>query len=291
MLVEQELWNIYTFYTLHGNPLAPEYLKVSEWLRVGSIFPVMDPRKLPRGLAGFSPNPATSRRLPSPHHDKQNQQFMKMAKDCQMLSTKQGSGLTSADLSVIFAKEVLKKKNQNKTLAKRANPTLMTYSDFLNVLMILAPKIYPSADPKNVFQKLLLENILPLAARRAPKSVEEHMEEGSEVWTLLFETLEDGLKGIFDYYTDLSDRRRKKIAAQEVQDQVKLKGGHGQVQTTSKQKAKLLRETKSLMGYVEYIQFCQVRVRAREASRGEGWVSGISKYQFALAAILFSEHF
>lgn len=187
-----------------------------------------------------------------------------------MLSTKQGSGLTSADLSVIFAKEVLKKKNQNKTLAKRANPTLMTYSDFLNVLMILAPKIYPSADPKNVFQKLLLENILPLAARRAPKSVEEHMEEGSEVWTLLFETLEDGLKGIFDYYTDLSDRRRKKIAAQEVQDQVKLKGGHGQVQTTSKQKAKLLRETKSLMGYVEYIQFCQVRRQEKRAAERVG---------------------
>ena len=43
MLVEQELWNIYTFYTLHGNPLAPEYLKVSEWLRVGSIFSIYGP--------------------------------------------------------------------------------------------------------------------------------------------------------------------------------------------------------------------------------------------------------
>ena len=125
--------------------------------------------------------------------------------------------MTSADLSVIFAKEVLKKKNQNKTFAKRANPTLMTYSDFLNVLMILAPKIYPRADPKNVFQKLLLENILPLAARRAPKSVEEHMEDGSEVFKLLFETLEDGLNGIFDYYTDLSGAvwGRQRLAASE----------------------------------------------------------------------------
>lgn len=96
-----------------------------------------------------------------------------------------------------------------------------------------------------------------MAARRAPKSVEEHMEPGSDVWTLLFETLEDGLQGIFDYYTELSDRRRKKLAAQEVQDQVKMKGGHGQVQTTSRQKAKALRDTKNLMGYPEYIQFCQ----------------------------------
>lgn len=27
--VEQELWNIFTFYTLHGNPLDPEHLRVS----------------------------------------------------------------------------------------------------------------------------------------------------------------------------------------------------------------------------------------------------------------------
>ncbi len=26
--VEQELWNIFTFYTLHGNPLDPEHLRV-----------------------------------------------------------------------------------------------------------------------------------------------------------------------------------------------------------------------------------------------------------------------
>ena len=27
--VEQELWNIFTYYTLHGNPLDPEHMRVS----------------------------------------------------------------------------------------------------------------------------------------------------------------------------------------------------------------------------------------------------------------------
>lgn len=47
---------------------------------------------------------------------------MKLAKDCQMLSRSQGSGLTSADLEVIFAKEVqTKKKSNSSSLAKRQN--------------------------------------------------------------------------------------------------------------------------------------------------------------------------
>ena len=69
--------------------------------------------------------------------------------------------------------------NTNKTMAKRENPTLMTYSDFINVLMMLAPKIYNGdAGRVDVFKKLLLDNVLPLAARMAPRSVKEHMEKG-----------------------------------------------------------------------------------------------------------------
>jgi|Transcript_1673 hypothetical protein len=209
--IENELWNIYTFYTLHGNPLCPEFLK--------------------------------------------NQQFMKLAKDCQMIKKKQGVGLTSADLSVVFASETQRKKAENKTMAKRANPNLMTYSEFLNVLMVLAPKVYPKEDPDTVFQKLLLENILPLAAHRIIHKVSIADEEGVE--ELLTVTFKRGLEDLFDYYSDVADRRRKLLAAQEVQDTVKLKGGHGQVQVTSKQRAKELRDSKGLIGYSEFMNFCQ----------------------------------
>ena len=158
---------------------------------------------------------------------------MKMAKDCQMIRKRQSQGLTSADLSVIFARETQRKKAENKSLAKRANPNLMTYSEFLNVLMLVAPKVYPEVDPDGAFPKLLLENICPLAAHRIVVKVDEEMEE-DDVQELLFGRFNDGLQGIFDYYSDVADRRRKLVAAQEVQDQVKLKGGHGQVQVTSK---------------------------------------------------------
>jgi len=196
MLVEQELWNIFTFYTLHANPLGPEHLKSS--------------------------------------------QFIKFAKDCQLLTLKQGEGLSQADLNVVFAKEVVRKKNFNKkSLAKRSNPNMMTYSDFLIVLMILAPKIHPEANPEGVFQKLLLENVLPLAAKRAPVDVSEHILEGGEIYKLLREPVtlpnknsnkvNDGLEAIFNYYCELSDRRRKKESAEEVQEHKKLKGGNGLV--------------------------------------------------------------
>ncbi len=173
-----------------------------------------------------------------------------------MLTSRQGKGLTSADLSVIFAQGVVKKKAKNKSLAKRSNPTLMTYGDFLDVLMSCAPKVYPDADASEVFQKLLLENVLPLAARRAPTDISVYLEDDG-VSKILGERLGEGLSGIFEYYTDLSDRRRKKVAAQEVSEMAKLRGGHGQVVTTNKAKAKRLRDLKDHLGYPEFIQLCQ----------------------------------
>ena len=32
--VEQELWNIFTFYTLHGNPQYPDLLKASQFVKL-----------------------------------------------------------------------------------------------------------------------------------------------------------------------------------------------------------------------------------------------------------------
>lgn len=32
--VEEELWNIFTYYSLHGDPLDPEYIKSSQFVRM-----------------------------------------------------------------------------------------------------------------------------------------------------------------------------------------------------------------------------------------------------------------
>ncbi len=37
--VETEIWNIFTFYTLHGNPLDPEHIRVRALLLYGMGHP------------------------------------------------------------------------------------------------------------------------------------------------------------------------------------------------------------------------------------------------------------
>ena len=238
-LIEQELWNIFTYYTLHGNPLAPEYMK--------------------------------------------NQQFFKFVKDCQMMSAMQGSGMTAADLSVLLAKEVHirsrpssasssssssspgQSSDRNALLlstAKRSNPTLMTYGDFLTILTKIAPRMYPQVDTSTVFQKLLLENVLPLAARRCPASVARHLEgpypgTASDVAVLLSDVCGDGLNGIFNYYSEVGDRRRKKLASAEVRVAKDMTRGMGLVRVTSLAASSALKKDRDKIGYQEFVSFCQ----------------------------------
>ena len=70
MSVELELWNIFTFYTLHGNPQYPDLLKAS--------------------------------------------QFVKLAKDCQMLRR----NVTAADINVVYTAEVKRKDRQMSEVQK-----------------------------------------------------------------------------------------------------------------------------------------------------------------------------
>ena len=72
--VEQELWNIFTFYTLHGNPLDPEHMRVSanaandsaERIQVPTGSPTRGKRARPRPLPAHEQGivPAPPRRAP-----------------------------------------------------------------------------------------------------------------------------------------------------------------------------------------------------------------------------------
>ena len=50
--VEQELWNIFTFYTLHGNPMYPDLLKSSQFSKLCKQCLIMKTREFPEGLSG-----------------------------------------------------------------------------------------------------------------------------------------------------------------------------------------------------------------------------------------------
>ena len=49
--VEQELWNIFTYYTLHGNPMYPDLLKASQFCKMAKECLIMQSPKAPRGLS------------------------------------------------------------------------------------------------------------------------------------------------------------------------------------------------------------------------------------------------
>jgi hypothetical protein len=86
----------------------------------------------------------------------QSTQFLKLCRDCQLFGT---TALSEADVYVAYTAEV-KRKN-------RPGVKVMTYNDFLTALMKLSYKVYPdSASIDDSFQRLLMENILPLASRR-----------------------------------------------------------------------------------------------------------------------------
>lgn len=179
--VEQELWNIFTFYTLHGNPLDPEHLRST--------------------------------------------QFLKLAKDCQIIGT---TSVTEADTYVAYTAEVKRK--------QRVGIKRMNYNDFLTALMKLSTKVYPECRTiDDAFQRVLMENILPLASRRCPDSVDLYLED-TEV-SKLFLYYEDAIKQIFQFYASQAEIRTKGEGSPR-------KGGLGSTNTM-----------KEALGYGEMLKF------------------------------------
>ena len=155
--VEQELWNIFTFYTLHGNPQYPDLLKAS--------------------------------------------QFVKLAKDCQMLRR----NVTAADINVVYTAEVKRKDRQMSEVQK-----MMSYNDFLNALMRISTRVYPTAPSVDeAFQQLLMENVLPLASRRSPDPVAIHLEK--EGVREILDYFGDAIHSIFQFYATAADHKRRKV--------------------------------------------------------------------------------
>jgi len=137
--VEQELWNIFTYYTLHGDPLKPESLSIKLLSRI--------------------------------------------AHDCKLL----GPGrLCEADVAAAFQ-------------AETPPGGRLSYYGFLKILERLSVKLYPEALSRvAAFERLLSENVLPLASRRCPDDVESFVRSG-EVRQLL-DFYSDALRSFFTHF-------------------------------------------------------------------------------------------
>jgi len=112
--------------------------------------------------------------------------------------------LTEADINVIYTAEVTQRASGD---AKRK----MNYNQFLTALMKLSVRVYPRAKTvDDSFQQLLMDNILPAAARRCPDDV-THILENEDV-RKLFEYYRDALEQIFSFYAS-ADKRTAAVMA------------------------------------------------------------------------------
>lgn len=104
----------------------------------------------------------------------QASQFIKLCRDCQVMGSTLSEAsppLGEADVQVTFTAEV------KRTAKPLSQGQKMDYHDFLTALMKLSVKVYPSArSVDEAFQRLLMENVLPLASRRSPDRVDMFLE-------------------------------------------------------------------------------------------------------------------
>ncbi len=148
----QELWNIFTFYTLHGDPLDPDHIRVS--CQRGQT----ETDSFPQGEGGDSPPAAPP--LPT-HPPCQASQFVKVARDCQIVGSSLSEAdppLSEADINVSFTAEVTKA--EKKGSQQGGDRKKMNYNDFLTALMKLSVKVYPRSKT--------VDDAFQVSARPAP---------------------------------------------------------------------------------------------------------------------------
>lgn len=212
-----------------------------------------------RLLAILLAMPLTTQGFASSYHPcVQASQFVKLARDCQIVGTTLSEAnppLTEADCNVSFTAEVTQ---QHKTSAQKGGDRKkMNYNDFLTVLMKMSVKVYPRSKTVDAaFQRLLMDNVLPLASRRAPDTIDMFLE--NEDVRRLFEYYADALEQIFSFYASSDKRTHAAIAAGNA---AAAQGGTGAglsyTGRAGTRNTKSVNSMKEALGYREFLKFCK----------------------------------
>ena len=177
--IEDTLWNIFTHYSLHGNPLEPMNLKMSQWIAFCRKCQISNP-------AG------------KPGRDEDgNEVPMEM----------------DASMGVVYHEACEPTKEGRAHFKGRSRK--MKFGDFLNCLVTLADRLYgaTSEDGEGAFEQLLNEKVLPNALRREPLDVSSLM--ASDAVQTMAEDYQDSVRCIFEFYAGVpqagtkADRRAK----------------------------------------------------------------------------------
>ena len=126
----------------------------------------------------------------------------------------------------------------------------MNYNDFLTAMMKLSVKVYPhSKSVDDAFQQLLMDNILPSAARRCPDAVDMFLE--NEDVRKLFGYYRDALEQIFSFYATADKRTAAAMALPSYGQGGSAGYGGGRSPTRA---TKSVNSMKGALGYQEFLK-------------------------------------
>ncbi|CAM9694499.1 unnamed protein product [Ectocarpus sp. 6 AP-2014] len=168
--VDDELWNIFTFYSLRGNPLDPTRLSVNQFLRLARDCQIVNGGDTASngGLRAAEANLA----------------FASVIRGRTKVVSKDRWARTHQGIA----------RPPEADIKGATDKSRLTYPEFLDALMVLGERMYQTVTPKrsgpnpsaggdstlrkarckrsveSTFQQLLMDHILPLASRRRPTS-------------------------------------------------------------------------------------------------------------------------
>ena len=166
--IEEELWNIYSYAALHGNPKDPSRLSSNALLKMCRETWLLD--------ATMTEKPITPAEV---------QLFFKSEQQSpEKGGAASGRGVTTAS-------------------STSAKSDKLNYTEFLSCLIRIAHRCYPSCkSPEEAMQQLLMDNILPLASRRKPGDMSAIVKQPPVID--LFKYYEDALLQLFRFYATAS---------------------------------------------------------------------------------------
>lgn len=207
--VEEELWRVFTYYSLRGDPSEPETIGSSQFVKFGrDALIVKRPKTSAAATSAEERVKRQARKIVLAQIERRHPNYMR-------------NMMSAAQAHVIFTSIVRSGVGSKKA---RINKEKMTFTQFLSALMKMSVEVYGTdadvSSPEEAFQQLLMENVLcpGLAERRTPKldDLKRAVEE-SEVQSLL-EKYEEATKQIFRFYATAKYQKTKDILAEHRRD-------------------------------------------------------------------------
>ena len=182
--VDETMWNIFTYYSLQDNPREPSKINLTSLLKFCSDIMTMNTVMVKNPLS----------------HS-----------DVQLIYTKTVQSAIKRARKHFERNQIVANASSsafNLINARVENQDKLNFHDFLNALLRIAIKCYPtSADEKSAMQQLLIENIMPLAPRRYPVSIADILSDPKV--QLIRKQCKEGIEQLYDYVSADGDAYTK----------------------------------------------------------------------------------